>query len=645
VLNWVPDGCLGKSMVFTGLPGKPAFTVVGTASSLDGSADGWVTAAGFARLTDAGASPDAQMLYRFAANGTDAAMAADRDAIAHAAPAGALLGSSTWLRAKQEAIGNTQVFIPFLLVFGILGLFLSVLIIAIVVSGAVVSSMRRIGILKSLGFTPRQVTRAYVMQALVPAVIGVGLGAGLGNLASGPVLHGGDHSLGLGGAAIPWWVNLVVPLGTLALVAATAAVPALRAGRLRAVEALVVGRTPHAERGRAAQRLASRLPLPRAMSLGLAQPFARPTRTALVAGAVVFGAVSATFAVGLESAFAKFQGIRQQGLAHGDIAVRSDIELDGPPADPSQVPRLDPAKVSAVLAAQPGTAGFFGFGETRAVVPGATSDARLDVVFGDLTSKYYLLSGRWFSAPGEAVVPDRLAHQSGISVGDVLTVKDGGHAVALKVVGIDFDVHQSGTMVLTSAATYTAQGLTPPVDEFHVDLKPGVSTQDYMATVNNALNPLQARAEPAFGSSGSDVVKLMSAMVAMLTVMLVSVAALGVLNTVVQDTREKVHDLGVLKALGMTPRQTVTLVAASVTLTGLVAGVIGVPVGIAVEHAVLGPMQRTVEMHLPSEVTSVYSAGVVLPLLAGGVVIALLGALLPAVWAARTRTATALRTE
>jgi hypothetical protein len=44
-------------------------------------------------------------------------------------------------------------------------------------------------------------------------------------------------------------------------------------------------------------------------------------------------------------------------------------------------------------------------------------------------------------------------------------------------------------------------------------------------------------------------------------------------------------------------------------------------------------------------VTHTYIAGLLIPLLAGGIVIALLGALLPAGWAARTRTATALRTE
>lgn len=137
----------------------------------------------------------------------------------------------------------------------------------------------------------------------------------------------------------------------------------------------------------------------------------------------------------------------------------------------------------------------------------------------------------------------------------------------------------------------------------------------------------------------------MGALVATLTLMMTAIAALGVLSMVVQDTRERVHDLGIFKALGMTPKQTIAMVLTSVTLTGLIAGLIGVPLGVAVEKATLTPMGNAIGRHLPPSVSHVYTAGLLIPLLAGGIVIALLGALLPARWAARTRTATALRTE
>ena len=656
VLNDWPDECLGKSVVFASLPGKPSFKVVGFANSLTSTASGWTTPDGFARLTAAGAQADTQMLYRFAAAGTDAQIAADRQALTAAVPAGSLEGSQSWLTAEQQATGNAKAFVPFLIVFGVLGLFLSVLIIAIVVSGAVVSAIRRIGILKSLGFTPGQVARAYAAQAMIPATIGVVVGTVFGNLLAVPVLSGTSHDLGAAGTSLPLWVNIVVPVGTLVVVGITALIPALRAGRLPAAQTLVVGRAPKAERGRAAQRLASRLPLPRAMSLGLAQPFARPARAALVGAAVLFGAVSVTFALGLETGFSKFQDQRAAGFNDASVIVvpgQSDDSQPHPPGgfygpnDP-RTPHLDPAKVSAALNTIQGTKAAFGWGDSGATVVGAPSGdpSQVDTVSGDFSwTGLELIGGRWYSGPDEAVVSDRLASAMGTHVGDTVTVVQQGKPLTLKVVGIDFDTHGGGRSVLVDSATFTAAGLTPRIDQFNVELGSNVDGPSWAASATAALAPLDASVDHSPGGGKSDVVVTMSALVATLSVMLLVVAALGVLNTVVQDTRERIHDLGIFKALGMTPRQTVTMVLTSVAFTGLIAGLIGVPIGTALEKATLTPMGNAVGMHLPPSVTNTYTLGLLLPLLAGGVVIALLGALLPAGWAARSRTATALRTE
>ncbi|MFF8990906.1 hypothetical protein ACF09H_13345 [Streptomyces sp. NPDC014983] len=64
------------------------------------------------------------------------------------------------------------------------------------------------------------------------------------------------------------------------MVAATALVPALRVGRLRTVEALAVGRTPRAGRGRTVHWLLAGLPLPRALSPGPANPSPGPPAAA-----------------------------------------------------------------------------------------------------------------------------------------------------------------------------------------------------------------------------------------------------------------------------------------------------------------------------------------------------------------------------
>ncbi len=645
--------CFGSSVVFSSLPGKPSFKVVGFADSVTNSATAFATADGFARLTAAGAKSDEQMLYRFAKAGTDADLATDKQAIAAAAPAGAVESGQSYLTTKQQAGGNARAYVPFLIGFGILGLFMSVLIISIVVSGAVASGIRRIGILKSLGFTPSQVARAYTAQAMIPATLGLVLGAVFGNLLAVPILGGATKQLGAVSATIPLWVSAVVPLGTLLIVGVTALIPALRAGRMPTVRALVVGRAPKAGGGRTAQRLASRLPLPRAMSLGLAQPFARPARAVLVGAAVLFGVVSATFAVGLETGFNKYLDTSTAGFNVASKFVEPTADVGVPwglygPNDPRR-PHLDAAKVAAALAGTPGTKTAFGWGESGATIVGAPPGGEPPTVFtvtGDFSwTNMELLSGRWFSAPGEAVVGDKLATTVGIHVGDNVTVVQQNKQLPLKVVGINFDTNVGDYTVMTDAATFTAAGLAPHIEQFNVELASNVSGPDWSTSAAAALTPLNASVQPNSEGGKNIVVITMGALVATLTLMMMAVAALGVLSMVVQDTRERVHDLGIFKALGMTPKQTIAMVLTSVSLTGLVAGLIGVPLGVAVEKATLNPMGNAIGRHLPPSVSHTYTTGLLIPLLAGGIVIALLGALLPASWAAKTRTATALRTE
>ena len=104
---------------------------------------------------------------------------------------------------------------------------MSVLIVANGGSGAVIAGYYRIGILKSIGFTPGQVVAAYAGQVIVPAVAGCLGGVALGNLLSASVLHKTADVYGVGQLGVPLWVNVAVPLAMCGLVALAAVLPAL----------------------------------------------------------------------------------------------------------------------------------------------------------------------------------------------------------------------------------------------------------------------------------------------------------------------------------------------------------------------------------------------------------------------------------
>ncbi|MFH9862545.1 FtsX-like permease family protein [Streptomyces sp. NPDC017202] len=187
----------------------------------------------------------------------------------------------------------------------------------------------------SLRFTPREVVRAYAAQALIPAVVGITLGVVPGNLLAVPLLSDIESVHGGVSLSVAWWVDVAVPAAALVVVGLAALIPALRAGRLRTVEAIAVGRAPRTGRGQWAHRAMGTLPLPRPVTYGLATPFAHPVRTLAMLLAVAFGTVAATFAVGLTSSLNAI-GTSQdpENRAAVTVATTKVREVAPPPPPP-----------------------------------------------------------------------------------------------------------------------------------------------------------------------------------------------------------------------------------------------------------------------------------------------------------------------
>ncbi|MGH3157512.1 MAG: FtsX-like permease family protein [Streptosporangiaceae bacterium] len=117
-------------------------------------------------------------------------------------------------------------------------------------------------------------------------------------------------------------------------------------------------------------------------------------------------------------------------------------------------------------------------------------------------------------------------------------------------------------------------------------------------------------------------------------------------------TRERVHDLGIFKAVGMTPQQTITMVTCWVITPAIGAAIIALPAGMALQDAVIhaittdqAPLLPPALAAAPSGVVHVYTATGLTLLALAGLAIAIAGALGPASWAAASKTTTALRAE
>ncbi|MFD5410986.1 FtsX-like permease family protein [Streptomyces nojiriensis] len=137
--------------------------------------------------------------------------------------------------------------------------------------------------------------------------------------------------------------------------------------------------------------------------------------------------------------------------------------------------------------------------------------------------------------------------------------------------------------VFTDATTLTAAHPDLTETSHHIAVTSGTDVTGYVDLLNKDLAPLGVNARAGGLDAGGDVVVTLNA----LSVMLVAVAALGVLSGVLLDVRERVREIGVHKTLGMTPRQTIVVVVPSVVVTGLAAGTLGVPLGVALHDWVI----------------------------------------------------------
>jgi putative ABC transport system permease protein len=639
---------VGNVVTVTGVPGNPKLTVVGIANSITGTAQAWVTPAELTVLRPAGAPEVSQMLYRFASAGTQAELTADIASLRSSLPPGDLLSAQSYLTAKLQSTSSMAPWVPFIVAFGVLGLVMSVLIVANVVSGAVLAGTRRIGVLKSIGFSPAQVVATYALQVGVPALVGCVLGVVVGNLLAVPLLGQTAAVYGVGALAVSAWVDVVVPLAIFAVCCAAALLIAMRAGRMSATAAIATGRAPRPTRGYAAHRLLSRMRLlPRPMTLGLAGPFARPARTATTFAAIAFGVVAVTFAVGLGTSL---------GLVYTDLSHTSSdpvqVQLQGSGPAPtsvggtgSGVPSLSAQErtVQAALAAQPGTLHYVTEGEDQISVLELSSPLQLQGYGGDPSwTGYALTAGHWYSGTGQVDVNTAFLTDTGTAVGDSYPLTSGSQHITVRIAGAVFDPGGGNPEIFGSLATLTAIDPTLTPDHYEVGLKPGTNVDAYANALGNALGQNYAI---NVRDRNSSVFGIIIGLIAMLTLLLSAVAGLGVLNTVVLQTRERVHDLGVFKAIGMTPRQTIAMVVCSMAGIGLVAGLIAIPAGVALHNYVLPVMGNAAQTALPPSVLNVYHAPQLILLALAGLVIAVAGALLPAGWAAKTRTAFALRAE
>jgi putative ABC transport system permease protein len=550
------------------------------------------------------------------------------------------LGWDDWLAFRASFGSASRVSATLLLAFGIVSLFAAGVIVVNLVMGQVLAQQRDLGILKAIGFTPLQLVRTIVLEYVALGALGGVLGLVLVALVSPPLLAQLVSSLGV---PVPPQYNLATGALLLALnllvIGVSAGLPAWRAGRTRVADAIRPG---GAAPRRGLTRLASLLlqgGMPVIAALGVRGIMGRPLRALLVWLTLIVGVMTAVFALGMTATIDRY--------AH-------DAALTGVFADVYLQPGLyDGQATQQLVASRPEVAYYFGSYEWPGQVASGANN-RLSVIFttGDTRRiAATLSSGRWYSpSADEIVLGDQAMQHFRLRLGDriplIFSLASGQQVtIPYTVVGTLFAT-QRADEAYTTLSTLTTRA-TIPTDEllarmgYEVTLRQGVSADAFAQALQQVsagrvgvkvydLNPPPAVTE-AVG------------IMAILSALLMVIAAVGILNAMLLSTRERLRELGTLKAIGLTPSQMVRSVIEGAILLGALSLAVGIPVGLALTAQGLQALVDS-QGGLPH-----FQMGINWPALAllipATLLVAALGAYLPARWAARVPVSVALREE
>ena len=191
----------------------------------------------------------------------------------------------TWQDQRDNALGDAQGTQVIVTMFTILLLIVAFFVVGILVGARASEQHRQIGLLKAVGFTPRQIGTVFALESTVLGLVAAGLGFALGAILA-PRLAAPSAQTLIGSptiAANPWHF-LVASCVLLPVLAAAALTSTRRSTRFTVLDAIRAGNSSPADSRLARAVVRSVMPL--TIELGLKDLLARGRRALLLAAAI-----------------------------------------------------------------------------------------------------------------------------------------------------------------------------------------------------------------------------------------------------------------------------------------------------------------------------------------------------------------------
>jgi putative ABC transport system permease protein len=373
------------------------------------------------------------------------------------------------------------------------------------------------------------------------------------------------------------------------------------------------------------------------------------SRTA-VAVAALMVAISVAIGVGI-----MVGSFRQTVVSWLGQTLVADVYVSAPTNTATRIDTtLDPALVER-LAAVNGVGGVTRFRSVQVQAPtGPTTLVAVDPAPSSDRGGFRFLEGgdaaTWANwDAGGVLISEPFAFRSGLGMGDSLTLRTDVGPRSFPIAGVYYDYTSDRGVIRMHYDAYRAAWDDPAISSLALYAAPGVAVDDLVARLRLAVGGTEQDTPLLVIGSNRDlregtlaIFDRTFAITAVLQLLATIVAFIGILSALMALQLERARELGMLRANGLTPGQLWGLVLAQTSMMGLVAGLLALPLGLALALVLVYVINRrsfgwTLELALDP---ALFAQALLVALVA-----ALLAGIYPAFKMSRTSPALALREE
>jgi putative ABC transport system permease protein len=368
------------------------------------------------------------------------------------------------------------------------------------------------------------------------------------------------------------------------------------------------------------------------------------SRTGVAIAALTI-AVSATIGVGV-----MIESFREAVARWLETTLRADVYVSAPSLYGN---RPDTTLDEATVARLVDTPGVAGWSASRAVqISGPSGPLQLVAIrlAAGRAPGFTLVRGQADTAwpaveRGAVLLSEPYAYRHGVEAGVRVTLVTDRGPREFDVAGVFRDYGAVGGTVVMSRTTYDQGWDDRGITALALYTADGVGTETLVGRLREraAGGPaVVIRANRTLRQASLEVFDRTFRITGVLRVMIVAVAFVGVLSALMALQLERMREVGVLRALGLTPAQVWSMVTVETGLIGALAGLFAVP---------LGMLLAAILVHVINRRSFGWSMPLMLPVdvllqgLALAVGAALLAGLYPARRMAKVAAAEALRSE